>query len=156
MGCEVLDPHHIEGEIERLPGLGLLPISTVITQEKVTLQSAFKAYPLEADGYNLKGYEIHMGESSPFEEQECKPLNLLEDGRDDGCFVSQKCMGSYMHGILDNATFVDWLVEPYLQKCERTDFDYAAYKEEQYNKLADVIRANVDMDKLYKILERND
>jgi adenosylcobyric acid synthase len=65
-------------------------------------------------------------------------------------------MGTYMHGILDNAEFVDWILAPYAEKCARKEFDYAAYKEEQYNKLADVIRANVDMDKLYRILERND
>ena len=119
MGCEVLDPCHIEGEIERLPGLGLLPVSTTITQEKITRQSSFMALPLVhgncAGGqveklsgreYNLKGYEIHMGESVPFDGQECRALNLLEDGREDGCFVSNKCMGTYMHGILDNAEFV--------------------------------------------------
>ena len=65
-------------------------------------------------------------------------------------------MGTYMHGILDNTKFVDWILSPYLEKCARKEFDYSAYKEEQYNKLADVIRANVDMDKLYKILESND
>ena len=169
MGCEVLDPNHIEGEIERLPGLGLLPVSTTITQEKITRQSNFAALPLvhgscaggqgeklSGRGYNLKGYEIHMGESVPFDGQESRALNLLEDGREDGCFVSNKCMGTYMHGILDNAGFVDWILAPYAEKCARKEFDYAAYKEEQYNKLADVIRANVDMDKLYKILQRND
>lgn len=169
MGCEVLDPCYIEGEIERLPGLGLLPVSTTITQEKITRQSNFAALPLVhgscAGGqreklsgreYNLKGYEIHMGESVPFDGQECRALNLLEDGREDGCFVSNKCMGTYMHGILDNAEFVDWILAPYAEKCARKEFDYAAYKEEQYNKLADVIRANVDMEKLYKILGRDD
>ncbi len=187
MGMEVLDPNHIEGEIERLPGLGLLPVSTTITQEKVTLQSNFRALPMEdsfpdrdcpvsgdvpvqadvmpEDGagrnllggvYDLKGYEIHMGESVPFEGQECRALNELEDGRLDGCFVSQKCMGTYMHGILDNGAFIDWLLAPYAAKCEAQEFDYAAFKEEQYNKLAAAIRENVDMDLLYKIMGRDD
>ena len=156
MGMEVLDPYHIEGEIGRLPGLGLLPMSTTITQEKITRQSKFRAFPLDSNEYNLKGYEIHMGESVSFEGAEYRALNLLEDGREDGCFVSQKCMGTYMHGILDNAGFVDWILSPYAGKCEVNEFDYAAYKEEQYNKLAQVIRENVDMEKLYKILERND
>ena len=180
MGMEVLDPYHIEGEIGRLPGLGLLPMSTTITREKVTLQSNFAVLPLldapvaSSSGdavngamsvggkklsgreYPFKGYEIHMGESVSFEGAEYRALNLLEDGREDGCFVSQKCMGTYMHGILDNAGFVDWILSPYAGKCEVKEFDYAAYKEEQYNKLAQVIRENVDMEKLYKILERND
>ena len=156
MGGEVLDPSHIEGEIERLPGLGLLPVSTTITQEKITRQSNFRAFPLDGKGYSLKGYEIHMGESVPFDGGEFRPLNELEDGRLDGCIVSDKCMGTYMHGILDNGQFIDWLLALYMDKCEKSEFDYAAYKEEQYNKLADVIREHVDMEKIYKILERND
>ena len=160
MGMEVLDPNHIEGEIERLPGLRLLPVSTVITQEKVTLQSNFRALPMEENlsggGYYLKGYEIHMGESVPFEGEECMALNELEDGRKDGCYVSQKCMGTYMHGILDNGVFIDWLLAPYAAKSEAHEFDYSAFKEEQYNKLAAAIRENVDMDLLYKIMGRDD
>lgn len=180
MGVEVLDPNHIEGEIERLPGLGLLPVSTTITQEKITCQSDFAVLPLDeaplgalckdtpdrgADvereklrgrEYAFKGYEIHMGESVPFEGEKYMALNMLEDGREDGCFVSQKCMGTYMHGILDNAEFVDWIIAPYADKCSRKEFDYTAYKEEQYNKLADLIRENVDMDLLYKIMGRDD
>lgn len=184
MGMEVLDPNHIEGEIERLPGLGLLPMSTTITQEKVTLQSNFRALPIvegnlpdnglpeggnadapQKDGaenelsgreYDLKGYEIHMGESVPFEGGEYRALNQLEDGRLDGCFVSEKCMGTYMHGILDNGRFIDWLLAPYIAKCQAQEFDYTAFKEEQYNKLAAAIRENVDMDLLYKIMGRDD
>lgn len=38
MGREVCDPDHVEGEIERLPGLGLLPVSTRMQGEKVTRQ----------------------------------------------------------------------------------------------------------------------
>lgn len=181
MGCEVLDPHHIEGKIGRLPGLGLLPVSTTITEEKITRQSCFALLPLmheavsggmqkgySADcGYcskedlsgrkfNLRGYEIHMGESVPLEGLEPRPLNVLEDGRMDGCLVSQKCMGTYMHGILDNGEFVEWLIAPYVEKSEAREFDYAAFKEEQYDKLAGVIREHVDIEKLYKILGRDD
>lgn len=42
MGQEVCDPDHVEGEIERLPGLGLLPVSTYMTGEKVTRQVRFQ------------------------------------------------------------------------------------------------------------------
>lgn len=156
MGCEVLDPHHLEGEIGRLPGLGLLPVSTVITEEKVTLQSNFRTLPLGGEEYCLKGYEIHMGESVPFDGREARPLNELEDGRLDGCIVSDKCLGTYMHGILDNGEFIDWLLAPYADKCKKSGFDYDAFKQLQYNRLADVIREHVDMEKLYKILGRDD
>ena len=86
----------------------------------------------------------------------CSALNLLEDGREDGCFVSDKCMGTYMHGILDNGEFIEWLLAPYADKCEKSGFDYDEFKQQQYNRLADVIREHVDMEKLYKILGRDD
>lgn len=41
MGQEVCDPDHVEGEIERLPGLGLLPVSTRMQGEKITRQVRF-------------------------------------------------------------------------------------------------------------------
>ena len=34
--------------------------------------------------------------------------------------------------------------------------DYAAYKEEQYNKLAEHVRAHVNLPLLYQILQGND
>ena len=38
MGMEVCDPDHVEGDIERLPGLGLLPTTTMMSGEKRTRQ----------------------------------------------------------------------------------------------------------------------
>ena len=54
MGLEVCDPDHVEGDIERLPGLGLLPIMTRLTKEKTTRQVVFRldvaSLPLGEDG----------------------------------------------------------------------------------------------------------
>jgi adenosylcobyric acid synthase len=63
-------------------------------------------------------------------------------------------MGTYLHGILDNAPFVDFLLKPFAEKIQQAGkpFDYAAFKEEQYNKLADHVRRHVDMPLIYKIL----
>ena len=61
-------------------------------------------------------------------------------------------MGTYMHGILDNEGFRDYLLAPYLLDAERARFDYAAFKEAQYDKLADHVRRHVDMDKIYGFL----
>ena len=58
-----------------------------------------------------------------------------------------------MHGILDNPVVVDYLLAPFAEKGEqRQSFDYAAYKEQQYDLLAERVRKEVDMDRLYKIL----
>ena len=176
MGQEVLDPDHVEGEIERLPGLGLLPVSTRMTGEKVTRQvnfqllencraavpqgnsspSIFNNQP-SAPHFQLKGYEIHMGSTVPVEGASASPLNRLESGQCDGYIVDRTCMGTYIHGILDNPEFIDFLLEPFASKLseEAETFNYRQFKEEQYDKLADHVRQHVNLPLIYKILTDN-
>ena len=155
MGVEVLDPDHVEGSIERLPGLGLLPISTSMTGEKVTRQDTFRlAIPSEDAGL-MQGYEIHMGETKSVQDAPLSPLNIFTDGHPDGYFVDAKCMGTYIHGILDNPAFIDFLLQPWKDKivnAQSSIVNGQSFKEEQYNKLADHIRKHVDMEKVYQIL----
>ena len=147
MGVEVCDPDHVEGDIERLPGLGLLPTTTTMSGEKRTRQVVCE--------FGV-GYEIHMGETRPFGDAKASPLLHLSDGRPDGYLVNDKCMGTYVHGILDNAPFVDFLLRPYAEKIEQgtRPFNYQVFKEEQYNRLADHVRHHVDIEKIYEILKR--
>lgn len=167
MGQEVCDPDHVEGEIERLPGLGLLPVSTHMMGEKITRQIKFHLSPvarenshLSTDGMqaNLEGYEIHMGTTVPVYDAPVSPLNLLEDGCADGYFLDRTCIGTYIHGILDNPSFIDFLLEPFADKIADAGkyFDYYQFKEEQYNKLADHVRSHVDLPLIYKILTTHD
>jgi adenosylcobyric acid synthase len=146
LGVEVCDPLHVEGDIDRLPGLGLLPTTTVLAGEKRTVQVRTQ------EGY--VGYEIHNGETRPFGDAKPSPLFVLDDGREDGYKVSERCMGTYVHGILDNRAFVDELLQPYVDKLKQTDdvFDYRAFKEQQYDKLADHVRQHVDMNQIYRIM----
>ena len=153
MGREVCDPDHVEGEIERLPGLGLLPVSTRMQGEKVTRQVRFRF--LE-DSAVCEGYEIHMGTTMPLADVPVSPLNYLADGREDGYFVDRTCMGTYVHGILDNPSVIDYLLEPFADKLKETAFDYKAFKEEQYDKLAAHVRKHVDLPLIYQILTDND
>ena len=154
MGQEVCDPDHQEGDVERLPGLGLLPIRTVMTADKVTEQVAFR---MRHSDEICKGYEIHQGRTSLVEGAQAEGMNVMADGSEEGCVVSRSCMGTYIHGILDNSAVVDYLLEPFARQMEgRKAFDYEAFKEEQYEKLAAHVREHVDMDLVYKILQRND
>ena len=153
MGREVCDPDHVEGEIERLPGLGLLPVSTRMQGEKVTRQVRFRF--LE-DSAVCEGYEIHMGTTTPLADVPVSPLNHLADGREDGYFVDRTCMGTYVHGILDNPSVIDYLLEPFADKLKETAFDYKAFKEEQYDKLAAHVRKHVELPLIYQILTDND
>lgn len=149
MGREVLDPDGIEGSISRLPGLGLLPTSTTMSGEKVTRQVDFTFGDCPTV---CQGYEIHMGETRLLDDAPAL-CRIQHDGHADGCFVSERCMGSYIHGILDNSAFVDYLLAPYSSKLQHVELDYQAYKEQQYNKLADHLRQHLNMDLLYRIME---
>lgn len=150
MGQEICDPDHVEGSIDWLPGLGLLPVTTQIEQEKITRQISFRFRGSEE---RCTGYEIHMGTTTPIDTVEESPLNRLDDGTNDGFFVDEKCMGTYVHGILDNAAVIDFLLAPYAEKLKQTSFDYQAFKEEQYDKLAAHVRKHANIPLVYQILE---
>lgn len=149
MGLEVSDPDGVEGEISRLPGLGLLPVRTVLADDKVTRQVEFKFH-----GHPdiCGGYEIHMGRTEL--DEGAAPLNTVDGGTADGCYADDRCFGTYIHGVLDNQTVVEHLLRPYLDKTESVAIDYTAYKEEQYDALADMLREHLDIPLLYKIMGR--
>ncbi|MDR1882176.1 MAG: cobyric acid synthase [Prevotella sp.] len=149
MGQEVCDPDHVESAIERLPGLGLLPVTTQMKGEKVTRRVKFSF--LGSDTV-CEGYEIHMGATVPVENAVPSPLNRMEDHRQDGYFLNEKCFGTYIHGILDNGSVIDFLLAPYADRLSDAPFDFKAFKEEQYDKLADHVRRHVDMDLVYRIM----
>ena len=158
MGVEVCDPDHVEGDISRLPGLGLLPVTTTLSGEKVTRQVSCSLATSLQNLSSLHGYEIHMGKTLPFGDAKASPLLLLEDGNEDGYMVSPHCMGTYVHGILDNQSFVDFILEPFKEKfnTKENSFDYQAFKERQYDLLAEHVRRHVDMERIYRILRGED
>lgn len=151
MGLEVCDPDGVEGDIERLPGLGLLPVRTVLSGEKVTRQVKFRF--MDGERNDCEGYEIHMGVSSV--EGDVARVACLSDGTHDGCRVSDRLWGTYLHGILDNSVVLDALTAPFVGEEDKRDFDPAAYKESQYDALADLLRAHLDMELLYKIMRHD-
>ena len=140
LGQTVEDPDGIEGSITSLPGLGLLPIHTTMTPEKTTKQVTFMF-----DGQECKGYEIHQGVSDTAE----------------AILQTDHCIGTYIHGFLDNAPVIEHLLKDHgdgsRDRSEAGDHenrprDLQAFKDEQYNKLADHVRKHVDIDQIYKIL----
>jgi len=157
MGQSVTDESGVEG-FGTIRGMELLPIKTVFAEEKTrtrkngVIQNVSGAYE-KLSGRKISGYEIHMGESEQLEEGHV--FTSLE-GSPDGCF-SGNAAGSYLHGIFDEEDFRDALLQII---CERKGIEYTKghsktyqeYKEEQYDLLADGIRASVDMAKIYQIL----
>jgi adenosylcobyric acid synthase len=147
MGEVIEDPDHVEGSLESLPGLGLLPVKTVLKPYKTTLQQQFR-YLNSAE--ICTGYEIHMGETTS---DLSSPLAVLSNGQPDGYFLNENCWGSYLHGILDNAVVIEDLLAGFPTHMEAKTIDYQQFKELQYDRLADHIRAHVDMEMIYASME---
>ncbi len=144
LGEAILDPGHVESEIEKLPGLGLLPVKTVLQPEKTTQQCTFH---FRGNEEQCVGYEIHMGRTDALYPGE--PVATFPDGRRDGYYLDAKTWGTYLHGILDNQLVIDSILEPYTRE-KGISYSYQDYKEQQYDKLADLLRANIDMELIYK------
>ena len=135
LGQTVNDPDGIEGNITSLPGLGLLPIHTTMTREKVTRQVSF-----QFNGQTCVGYEIHQGVSDT----------------DEPILQTDHCIGTYIHGFLDNTPVIEHLLKGGKGGKGGKAKSLKDFKEEQYDKLADHVRRYVDMEQIYKILTNDD
>ena len=152
MGEKLSDPYHIEGDLEEMHGMGLLPTETTFTQIKTRTRFTADVKAKDFEGAKLDGYEIHMGESIV----KGDPFLTLENGKDDGCACGTN-FGTYLHGLFDTGELTEKLVK-YL--CDRKGIEYSeaapishsAYVEKQYDILADGVRAAMDFDKIYKIM----
>lgn len=147
MGQEIHDPLHIEGDVESIHGLGILPVITTITDEKVTEQCSFSFLNSQE---LCKGYEIHMGETISANEN---PLCIVNGCKKDGYYLNQKTWGTYIHGIFDNQVVVKSILNENGFNGINTNFDYKVFKEEQYNKLADLIRQNINLEYIYSTMQ---
>lgn len=148
MGKTVSDPHGVEGSIDNLPGLGLLPTKTVMSGEKTTRQVKFRFMD---DDRECAGYEIHMGRTVSD-----KPFLTFANGTYEGYMADAKCFGSYVHGILDNQALIDFILKPYIKEATQTTFDAEVFKNQQYDLLAEWLREHIDISRVYKILQNND
>lgn len=110
-------------------------------------------------GIMVEGYEIHMGESMPAAPG--RPFSVLADGREDGC-VSGKVLGTYLHGIFENTMFTQKLLELLCRDkglsaeilcAPEYAGSYQAFKESQYDMLADAVRRHLDMERIYEIID---
>lgn len=136
-----------------LPGLGLLPTETIFSAEKhrAQVRAVTAAGPL--GGAALTGYEIHAGRTST----EGEPFCILADGTPEGC-VCGNVFGTYLHGLFDTGELTDRLAA---LLCKRKGLDPAVvvpvpmeqYREQQFNKLADSVRAALDMKAIYRVME---
>ncbi len=134
----------------------------------------------ELSGKAIEGYEIHMGQTWINREgglidtarikdgvpEICRPAAYLMERQSeskkvktDG-FSRGNVYGAYVHGIFDAPGVASALVSALLKAKGlpeelpgEKDFDYRAYRESQYDKLAEILRESLDMAAIYKMLE---
>lgn len=166
LGESLLDPDGVE-EGGEMKGLSLVPMETVFEQTKVTTRVTGKfneniSGDLSAlSGVEFSGYEIHMGVSNL--KGEALSMTEIDDGNCNcNCKKSEgvhfgNVYGSYVHGIFDKEEVTKAIVKSIATKKgidmeEINTVDFKAYKETQYDLLADGIREYIDLDKIKKII----
>ena len=149
LGRSISDPEGAEADPgTEIAGMGLLDVDTVFRGEKVQAQTTGTFEPVPGplaglEGLRYQGYEIHMGRGG----EGLPPL------------VSRgNIYGSYIHGIFDAPGIADAVVKALcirkgIDFTQVGTFDLAEYKERQYDLLADAVRAGLDMDLIYRVLE---
>ena len=152
LGNRVSDPEQVEAAgVTEIAGMGLLDMETVFRGQKVQTQTSgvFRQVPgmLSClDGMEYTGYEIHMGRS----QQAMAPV-----------VGKGNVYGSYIHGIFDAPGVADTVLKALCQyrgidAGALESFDPAEYKERQYDALAQAVREGLDMDLVYRILNREE
>lgn len=160
LGREILDSLKAESEYEHSEGLGLLDTVTEFRSSKFTTLSKGRD---NIFGTEIRGYEIHMGETLNTGAGHSF-INISERGGEavsahDGAVNEDRTVfGTYIHGIFDSSQFTRSFLNMVRERkglapLPNTAPDYWVYKEGQYDKLADIVRNNLDMEKLYSILE---
>ena len=168
LGRNISDPLGVE-EGGDIPGLGLLDIDTVFIEKKRTIQMQGSFGRVQGifaalSGQPLVGYEIHSG-ITHYDEQ--KALTQIEPIHEEGEVFAEgsqnvgggmSVYGSYVHGVFDSEGIAVRIVEALLAKkglkmADIKTINFAEYKKQQYDILADSVRQNIDMQKIYEILE---
>ena len=153
LGNVIADPYEVE-EGGTISGIGLLPLETILEQEKTRCQikgtiGTQKGIFQSLSGKEFTGYEIHMGKTRYRDGTECKETMISDE--------KAQVYGSYVHGIFDQGSIAAEVVEALAIKkgitLEDLEFsDYQQFKETQYDKLADTLRIYLDMEAIYGML----
>lgn len=176
MGEWLHDPDGIEGEAGREPvmGMGLFPHQTVYAGEKTRTRVRGRFGQVSGlfhslSGMKIEGYEIHMGltEAGKDHNSGCygitAPLVCLtkyqETGEKwDGSQIGSQ-YGTYVHGIFDGEGIARSIVMTLMEKkgifkngILDGEISLHAYKEEQYDLLAQGIREHLDMKAIYEMM----
>lgn len=146
LGQEISDPFGVETSTNKIPGLGIIPVKTELTQNKTTEQRTFTFKNIKE---TCTGYEIHMGKTITD-----TPVPLVHTANyPEGYWLNSLCWGTYMHGILNNQCVIDDLLGSI---STRKKISYENFKEENYDKLAQLLRDHLDISQIYTQINGTD
>lgn len=157
LGAKIRDPHRTESRKKETDGLGMLKMETVFGKDKVLSQVRAKE---SSSGLTVSGYEIHHGKSRSTGNYRPAFKIMKREGKNsrdtDGIVaMNGRIYGTYIHGIFDADRFRrEFLNRIRVKKgwgalSKRTGFD----PDRELDKLARLVRKNIDMRYLYKILK---
>lgn len=168
LGKNISDPYGVE-EGGDTPGLGLLNVETSFIEKKRTIQMEGKFGQVRGIFSNLSnkplfGYEIHSGVTEFPEDNALTAIKPIHENGEIMLEGSQNVQGNmnvygtYVHGVFDGEGIAAAIVEALLDNkgLKMNDIqtiNFADYKKQQYDILADGVRKNLDMDKIREILE---
>ena len=144
LGRTIADPDGIEGPPATVPGLGLLAVDTVMTQDKRVTQTEARHL---ASGEVAQGYEIHLGRTRG---ADCARPLFSVAGAPEGAMRSDgQVMGSYLHGMFA----ADGFRRAFLRGlgAQAGGVAYGAQVEATLDALADHLETHADVDALLRI-----
>jgi len=161
LGSRLLDPLAVESPVPDTPGLGLLPAETTFRAQKRTRRVRARAHAGNGcfgslDGTRVDAYEIHMGVTTA---QGPAVFTIGGEGESehaDGCSsLDGLVTGVYLHGLFEEPAarraLLVWLAARRGMQLEM--IGAVPTREMEYDRLAAVVRAEVDMSALYRLLE---
>jgi adenosylcobyric acid synthase len=159
LGQVIRDPDHVESPLEEVAGLGLLSLETVFEGEKATHRARARVtggpgWLADLDGQSIAGYEIHMGRTRggqpwiEISEQSGEPISVTDgavsgDGRVWGC---------YLHGLFENEPLRRAWLSSLGWRGDGGRIASLAGNEAAFDRLADAVKAALDMEQLDAIL----
>ena len=141
LGRSVADPDGVEGPPGAVPGLGLLPVDTVLGGDKRLVEVCG-----QLAGVPFAGFEMHVGRTTG----DGAPLLRMDDGRDDGAVSADGLVaGCYVHGLFNH----DLQRAAWLQRlgASAAPRNHEADVEDVLDRLAAHAEAHIDVDRLLSL-----
>ena len=134
LGQVISDPHGVEGVAGDSEGLGLLDITTELTQEKRLQQvSGTCAFGIDTTA-QVEGYEIHMGLT--YASSDTLPAFLINGEEEGTRSPDEQILGTYLHGLFDHPDACAALLK-WAGLTTNIKVDLAALREQSLDRVAD-------------------